>query len=52
MDKLSDFAEQEVKAFKDYLAEVKERKFPAEEHCYRMIEGEADKLRKLLSSKD
>jgi 3-methyl-2-oxobutanoate hydroxymethyltransferase len=48
----NNFAEQEVKAFKDYLAEVKEGKFPAEEHCYRMIEGEADKLRKLLSSED
>ncbi len=26
--------------------------FIAEEHCYRMIEGEADKLRKMLGSKD
>jgi 3-methyl-2-oxobutanoate hydroxymethyltransferase len=48
----NNFAEQEVKALQDYLTEVKEGTFPTEEHCYRMIEGEADKLRKLLGSKD
>jgi len=48
----ANFGEQEVKALKDYLTEVKEGSFPSEEHCYRMIEGEAVKLKKLLSSKD
>ncbi len=41
-------AEDMVKAMQDYVSEVKEGKFPAEEHCYKMIAGEADKLAKLV----
>jgi len=41
-------AEDMVKAMQDYVSEVKEGKFPAEEHYYKMIAGEADKLAKLV----
>lgn len=37
-------AEESVKAMQDYVREVQEGKFPAPEHCYKMIEGEAEKL--------
>jgi len=41
-------AEDMVKAMGDYVGEVKQGKFPAEEHCYKMIAGEAEKLAKLV----
>ena len=44
--------EQSVQALQDYVKEVKEREFPREEHCYQMIEGEAEKLKKLLNQND
>ncbi|WP_027369956.1 3-methyl-2-oxobutanoate hydroxymethyltransferase [Desulfovermiculus halophilus] len=37
-----------IKAFENYFAEVKDRSFPAEEHTYKMVDGELDKLQKLL----
>ena len=37
-------AEESVKAIQDYVSEVREGKFPTEEHYYKMIEGEAEKL--------
>ncbi|MBA7469043.1 3-methyl-2-oxobutanoate hydroxymethyltransferase [subsurface metagenome] len=40
----ANMAEDSVKAIQDYVAEVREGKFPAEEHYYKMIEGEAEKL--------
>ena len=36
------------KAFCDYIEEVKTGKFPEEKHCYRMLEGEQEKLKSLL----
>ena len=36
------------KAFCDYIEEVKTGKFPEEKHCYRMLEGEQEKLKTLL----
>jgi len=45
----ANMAEDSVKAFQNYVAEVRERKFPEQVHCYRMIEGEAEKLKKLVS---
>lgn len=33
-----------LKVFEDYVADVRAGGFPAEEHTYRMIEGELDKL--------
>jgi len=44
-------AEESVKAMQDYIREVQEVKFPAEEHCYRMIEGEAAKFMDLVKGK-
>jgi len=41
-------AEDMVKAMQDYVSEIKEGKFPAEEHCYKMIAGEAKKLAELV----
>ncbi len=41
-------AEDMVKAMGNYVSEVKKGKFPAEEHCYKMIAGEAEKLAKLV----
>lgn len=37
-----------VDAFKQYVDDARNRKFPADEHTYKMIEGEMEKLRKLL----
>ncbi|MFC1931277.1 3-methyl-2-oxobutanoate hydroxymethyltransferase [Chloroflexota bacterium] len=36
------------KGLSDYVAEVKAVKFPEEKHCYKMLEGEAEKLEALL----
>ncbi len=41
-------AEDMVKAFQDYIREIKEGKFPEDVHCYKMIEGEAEKLAELV----
>jgi 3-methyl-2-oxobutanoate hydroxymethyltransferase len=40
-------AEESVKAIKAYVGEVREGKFPEDAHCYKMIEGEAEKLTRL-----
>jgi len=37
-----------VKALQAYVKEVQEGEFPAAEHCYKMIEGEAEKLMELV----
>jgi len=44
----ANMAEDSVKAIQDYVAEVREGKFPTDEHCYKIIEGEAEKLMELL----
>ena len=36
------------KAFREYIEDVRTGKFPEEKHCYRMIEGEHEKLEALL----
>lgn len=41
-------AEESVKAIQNYVSEVREGKFPTEEHYYKMIEGEAEKLQELI----
>jgi 3-methyl-2-oxobutanoate hydroxymethyltransferase len=46
--KYGQVAEMTVKAMKDYGREVREGLFPAEEHCYRMIQGEGERFRKLM----
>ncbi|MEE9399906.1 MAG: 3-methyl-2-oxobutanoate hydroxymethyltransferase [Dehalococcoidales bacterium] len=39
------------KAFREYIEDVKTVKFPEEKHCYRMIEGEQEKLEALLKKR-
>jgi len=39
-------------AFNDYMGEVKAEKFPQEEHCYRMLKGELEKLEALIEGAD
>ncbi|GAI54479.1 unnamed protein product, partial [marine sediment metagenome] len=44
----ANMGEESVKAIQEYVSEVREGKFPTEEHWYKMIEGEAEKLMKLV----
>jgi len=37
-----------VKAFTEYAEDIKTGKFPEEKHCYRMLEGEHEKLQAQL----
>ena len=46
--KYANMAEESVEALKNYVGEIREGKFPAEEHCYKMVEGEAEKMMKLV----
>lgn len=39
------------KAFREYIDDVQTSKFPEEKHCYRMVEGELDKLEGRLKEK-
>ena len=42
--KYENLADKTIKAFSDYRDDVKEGKFPALEHTYKMVDGELDKL--------
>ncbi len=46
--KYANLSETIEKAFGDYIEEVRAEKFPQEKHCYRMLEGELEKLETLL----
>ncbi len=46
--KYAHMAEESVKAIQDYIRDVREGKFPADQHCYKMVAGEAEKLKELL----
>ena len=46
--KYGNVAEVVVAAMKDYAAEVRAGRFPGEDHCYRMIEGEEQKFLELM----
>jgi 3-methyl-2-oxobutanoate hydroxymethyltransferase len=48
--KYANLAEVITKAFSDYAEDVRTGKFPEEKHCYRMIEGELDKLESMLKN--
>ncbi len=50
--KYENIAEKCISAFENYFQDVREKSFPADEHTYKMVEGELDKLNKLLSKKD
>ena len=45
------FGEEAVHAFEEYIKDVHEGKFPGPGHCYRMIDGEDEKLRQILNPK-
>ncbi len=45
--KYADVAAVVTRAMKDYAADVRKGSFPAEEHCYHMLEGEEAKFRDL-----
>jgi 3-methyl-2-oxobutanoate hydroxymethyltransferase len=46
--KYANLAEVITKAFGEYIDDVRTGKFPEEKHCYRMVEGEHDKLESML----
>ena len=46
--KYANLAEEMTRAYKEYIKEVREGKFPVEEHFYKMKAGEAEKLGKLI----
>ena len=46
--KYANLAEQTVKAMEDYVRDVHEAKFPEDQHTYKMLPGEKEKLDKLL----
>lgn len=46
--KYANLGEQILKAFKEYAHDVRQRRFPAPEHTYSMVEGELPKLQDLL----
>jgi ketopantoate hydroxymethyltransferase len=42
--KYADLAGVATSALTEYVADVRGARFPEEEHCYRMLEGEHDKF--------
>jgi 3-methyl-2-oxobutanoate hydroxymethyltransferase len=48
--KYANVAEVITKAIKSYVKDVKESKFPQDEHTYKMLPGEEEKFKKLISS--
>lgn len=46
--KYCDVATTVTEAMKAYAADVREGRFPTDEHCYHMVKGEAEKLPRLL----
>jgi len=40
-----------IKAMREYCEEIRQGKFPTDDHVYRMIEGEEDKFLKLMSER-
>jgi len=46
--KYENIADKCIKAFESYFAEVKDKSFPAEEHTYKMVDGELEKLQQML----
>lgn len=46
--KYCNVAEIIIKAMSEYCREVRQGKFPTDEHCYRMVEGEEEKFLELM----
>jgi len=49
--KYENLGDKTVKAFTEYAEDVRNSRFPADEHTYKMVEGELPKLKDLLSKK-
>lgn len=49
--KYCNVAEMVIKAMAEYCEDVRTGKFPGDEHCYRMIEGEESKFLKLMQDR-
>lgn len=49
--KYANLSEVIEKAFREYIDDVQTGKFPEEKHCYRMVEGELDKLEARIKEK-
>ncbi len=49
--KYANLAEEILKAFKEYCDDVRQRRFPAQEHTYSMVEGELTKLQDAMRKK-
>jgi len=50
--KYANLAEEIMKAMESYVRDVKELRFPEDRHTYSMLEGEKEKLGKLIKSKN
>ena len=48
--KYCNVAEVVTQAMASYCEDVRQRKFPSDEHCYRMIQGEDEKFLKLMEA--
>ena len=48
--KYANLGENIEKAFREYSDDVKTGKFPEEKHCYRMVEGELEKLESMMKN--
>jgi len=46
--KYENLADKTIKAFTEYVQDVRNREFPKPEHTYKMVEGELPKLEKLM----
>ena len=46
--KYANIAEVITTAMKEYVKEVREKTFPADEHCYHMLEGEKEKFKEMI----
>ena len=40
------------KALSDYAEDVRTGKFPEDKHCYRMVEGEPNKLNSMIKNNE
>ncbi len=49
--KYENLADKTIKAFQSYAQEARSRKFPKDEHTYKMMEGELSKLEELLGTR-
>jgi 3-methyl-2-oxobutanoate hydroxymethyltransferase len=50
--KYANVAETSINAFKAYISDVREKKFPADEHNYKVIKGEEETLKVLFAEYD